>query len=93
MILTNNWTDCRVLYKSNSSSCLSSFLDFISVSLKEKGGGGVMLEKDWGKGMHLFGVVFVGFWGDWFGVLLLSLVGFFALFGDNLDSVNVIFQM
>lgn len=43
--------------------------------------------------MHLFGVVFVGFWGDCFGVFLLSLVGFFALFGDNLDSVNVIFQM
>lgn len=33
VILTNNWTDCRVLYNSDSSSCPSSFLDFISVSL------------------------------------------------------------
>lgn len=50
VILTNNRTGCSIFYNSNYSSCLSSFLDFISVSLfplkRKDGGGGVMWEKD-----------------------------------------------
>lgn len=47
----------------------------------------------WQKDIHLFGVICVGFLGGWFGGFWLSLVGFYALFGDTLGSVNLIFQV
>lgn len=98
VILTNNWTDCRVLYNSDSSSCPSSFLDFISVSLspfKKKRWWWCDVGKRldvWQKEIHLFGVIFAGLWGVGLG-FLLSLVGGFALFGDNLGSISLIFQV